>query len=72
MLTSILAGMATAGVVVLLLGVAKPVPDCPECGERVARIRWPDSGAQAMKGGWTCRACGCRMDRHGKRVGGEA
>ncbi|MBD3913598.1 hypothetical protein [Nocardioides hwasunensis] len=63
--------MATAGVIVLLLGLAKPLPECPECGQRVARIRWPDSGTQAIRGGWTCKRCGCRMDRRGRPTGGE-
>lgn len=38
---------------------------CPRCHSRVPTFRLPTSFRQAMWGGWTCKACGCEMDKWG-------
>src|ERR1035437_5569396 len=42
----------------------KPV-SCPRCHSRAPFIRIPTSWRQAMWGGWTCKSCGCEMDKWG-------
>jgi hypothetical protein len=41
---------------------------CPQCGTKAPFVRLPRSLRQLVFGGWTCRACGCRMNRWGERV----
>lgn len=45
---------------------------CPRCGTAPrgvgAVVRVPADGQQAMWGGRTCKACGCRMDKWGREV----
>ena len=41
---------------------------CPRCGLRMSRWRRPDNERQALWGGWTCRKCGCEMDKYGKEL----
>jgi hypothetical protein len=45
---------------------------CPECGKPMPAFRKPDGIDQCLWGGWTCRNCGCRMDKWGKAVGLES
>ena len=42
--------------------------NCPGCGARQRGVRWPSSWRQAMWGGWTCKNCGCEMDKYGNRM----
>ena len=42
---------------------------CPQCQTPQSRsFRWPTSWRQAMWGGWTCKKCGCEMDKYGNKV----
>ncbi len=68
MLTILIVGGIAGGLTVLGLAMLLPLPNCPECGEKVPRFRRPTGGSQAMRGGWTCTNCGCRMDRTGRKV----
>ena len=42
--------------------------ECPSCGTVMGRVRVPTSGEQAMLGGYTCPACGCDLDKWGRRI----
>lgn len=44
--------------------------NCPACGTGQPRIRVPTSKRQALWGGWTCRSCGCEMDKWGRSIRG--
>jgi hypothetical protein len=61
------AGLA-GGLVVLLVGLLKMSPKCPNCGEPMPRFRKPANRRQFLWGGWTCTKCGCEMDRRGRRI----
>ncbi|MCA9073189.1 MAG: hypothetical protein KDA84_29905 [Planctomycetaceae bacterium] len=39
--------------------------DCPHCGMRQPKARFPKTIHQALWGGWTCRKCGSEMDKYG-------
>jgi hypothetical protein len=41
---------------------------CPQCGQKMPFLRLPRSFRQLLFGGWTCRNCGCRMNRWGETV----
>jgi hypothetical protein len=56
------------GLVVLVLAIIMPRPQCPDCGERFPRFRKPASGKQALWGGNTCTHCGCEVDRRGHKI----
>ncbi|MDF1700402.1 MAG: hypothetical protein P1V36_04515 [Planctomycetota bacterium] len=45
---------------------------CPSCGESMPPIRLPKGWHELMWGGWTCPACGCRMDKWGKARDADA
>jgi hypothetical protein len=48
-------------------GINTGRPDCPKCGEPVSLApRVPKSLRQALWGGWTCKECGCEMDKWGR------
>jgi hypothetical protein len=72
LLDSALVGVAIALPVVLLAVLLSPRPPCPRCGTVPAPFRRPRSFSQAVRGGWTCAACGQPMDRRGRATGGEA
>ncbi len=40
--------------------------NCPECGLKQPELRLPKNANEAIWGGWTCKNCGCKMDRFGK------
>jgi hypothetical protein len=63
-----LIGGAMGGVIAMLMNGTTRPHNCPDCGETQPRIRWPASARQALRGGWTCRRCGCEMDRVGKKL----
>ena len=39
---------------------------CPRCGAPMPMIRKPTSVEEAMWGGWTCKKCGCKVDKYGR------
>jgi len=41
---------------------------CPKCGTKQPILRIPENSRQVFKGGWTCKKCGCEMDRFGKEI----
>jgi hypothetical protein len=45
---------------------------CPDCGTGMKRLRLPNSGMQAMWGGYTCPHCECEMDKWGRRAATES
>jgi predicted RNA-binding Zn-ribbon protein involved in translation (DUF1610 family) len=54
-----------AGVVVIIQRLRLK---CPRCGERFDEIQIPQSIRQALIGGYTCPACGCKCDERGRDV----
>ncbi len=55
-------------VMILLLMACMPKRRCVECNEPLPRVRFPTSVRQLLRGGWTCPACGCEMDRQGRKI----
>ena len=45
--------------------------NCPKCSEKMPFISKATSVHQALLGGWTCRNCGCEMDRKGRERTGD-
>ncbi|MDF2455404.1 MAG: hypothetical protein K0R51_1397 [Cytophagaceae bacterium] len=43
-------------------------PKCPKCGIQQPLFRVPQDWRQLLFGGWTCKKCGCRMDRKGNKI----
>ena len=41
---------------------------CPKCGTKQPVLRVPKSTREIFKGGWTCKQCGCEMDKFGKKI----
>jgi len=39
---------------------------CGNCGTKLPRLRKPQTGDQAMFGGWTCPNCGASLDSSGR------
>jgi hypothetical protein len=62
------AGGIVGGLAVLLIGLLRPVPQCPECGEQLPKVRKPANRRQMLWGGWTCPNCGCEVDRKGRTI----
>jgi hypothetical protein len=48
------------------LGVNFDPTQCAGCGAKLPTIRKPANVRQALWGGWTCRNCGCEMDKWGR------
>jgi len=61
-------GGVVGGLSVLLFGLLRPVPKCPECGEQLPKVRKPANRRQILWGSWTCPNCGCEVDRKGRKV----
>ncbi len=61
-------GGIAGGLGVLIVGLAMPAKKCPDCGTQLPKVRLPGTGAQALKGGWTCPKCGCHIDRKGQKI----
>lgn len=38
---------------------------CPKCNSVQPRLRKPSSLTEALWGGYTCKECGCKMDKYG-------
>lgn len=61
-------GAVAGGLAVVAYCLLQPQRQCPDCGERFPKFRKPQTGRQAMWGGWTCQKCGCEVDRKGNRI----
>jgi hypothetical protein len=55
-------------VFILIWALLKPSVKCPDCGEPLPKFRKPKSRRQALLGGTTCKACGCEVDRKGRKI----
>jgi len=71
----ILAGVAVGVVLVIYgtivknrWGVNLRRVQCPNCATVMGRVRTPNSGKQAMWGGYTCPTCRCELDKWGRPV----
>lgn len=62
-------GGLVGGGLVLLVVLLMPTKKCPDCGEKLPKFRTPANLNQALWGGTTCPACGCEVDRRGRKVG---
>jgi hypothetical protein len=60
---------AVAAAVVLLATALLPAKKCPACATALPKFRRPQSGRQALRGGWTCPKCGIQIDRKGRKIG---
>jgi hypothetical protein len=59
------------GLAVLLFALFQPRRKCPDCEEPLPKYRKPTNFRQFMWGGWTCKNCGCEVDRRGRRLDSE-
>ena len=41
---------------------------CPRCKSPLPMMRIPRTREQLKWGGWTCKKCGCDVDKHGKEI----
>jgi hypothetical protein len=41
---------------------------CPKCGKQMPSIRMPASFSEFLFGGWTCLACGTRLNKWGESI----
>jgi hypothetical protein len=72
----VLVGILLVGLVLVAHGTAaknrwgmnlEPV-HCPRCDERPPRGRRPHTLREMLWGGWTCRSCGCPIDKWGRQM----
>jgi hypothetical protein len=49
-------------------GMSLSPKTCPRCGAPLPMFRKPDSARQIAWGGWTCRQCGCKVDKYGREI----
>lgn len=42
--------------------------NCPICSLKQPILRKPLTERQFLYGGWTCKKCGCEMDKFGKKL----
>lgn len=47
-------------------GINAGTPSCPRCGVVQPAVRLPRSFKEMLWGGWTCKGCGCVMDKWGR------
>jgi hypothetical protein len=59
---------AGVGLLVVLVLLLLPAKRCPECQTPLPKIRAPQSFRRWLWGGWTCRNCGCAIDRKGRKI----
>lgn len=59
---------AAVGLLVVLVLLLLPAKRCPECQAPLPKFRAPQSFRQWLRGGWTCRSCGCDIDRKGRKI----
>lgn len=48
------------------IGINFNAVKCPACGEKQPVIRKPKGLYEILWGGYTCKNCGCKMDKFGK------
>jgi hypothetical protein len=68
MIEGAIIGAIAAAVAVFAVALFQPRRKCPDCGTPLPKFRAPSSGSEAVKGGWTCRQCGCKVDRKGNKI----
>jgi hypothetical protein len=61
-------GIIVAPLAVIVLVLVLPQKKCPECGAPLPKLRRPTNFRQFLRGGWTCRKCGCQVDRRGRKM----
>jgi len=71
-------GLLSIGLVFVLTNTSKrkgrwgintsAVITCPRCGTIFPKFRKPANIRQALWGGWTCKRCGCEVDKWGKEL----
>jgi hypothetical protein len=49
-------------------GLSLAAHKCPRCGTALPFVRKPSSVQQGLWGGWTCPACGCKVDKYGREI----
>ncbi len=49
-------------------GINVNAAHCPHCNTPVPRVRMPKGLREFLWGGWTCTACGTRVDKWGRDV----
>ena len=59
-----------SGAFIIIWVLIQPSIICPDCNESLPKFRKPQSKRQVMRGGITCRKCGCEVDRKGKKLFG--
>lgn len=50
-------------------GVNLKTVNCPECQTAQPKVRKPKGLYEILWGGSTCKNCGCKMDKYGKKRG---
>jgi len=55
------------GVPIIIALLRKPV-HCPKCNTIMPKFRKVTNWNHLINGGWTCKKCGCEMDRSGKEI----
>ncbi len=59
--------VAVVAALIAVITFAQP-RSCPKCGVQLPRIRKPTSIKQLLRGGGTCPACGCEIDKLGRQI----
>jgi len=49
------------------IGINLSAVKCPECLELQPLFRKPNDLYEFLWGGYTCKKCGCKMDKYGKK-----
>ena len=49
-------------------GLSLAARNCPRCGTPLPFVRKPSSMQEGLWGGWTCPACGCKVDKYGREI----
>lgn len=55
-------------ITVFIVAIKRKPVYCPKCNAKMPPIRLPENFNQALFGGWTCRKCGCEIDKNGKII----
>jgi transposase-like protein len=56
-------------VVYFMLRRARGPLACPRCSSPLPPVRAASSWREVLQGGWTCKTCGCKVDRRGREIG---
>jgi hypothetical protein len=65
--TVVIGIVAVVAALIAAIMFAQP-RSCPKCGAQLPKARMPMSIKQLFRGGWTCPACGCEIDRLGRQI----